>query len=157
MGNTIELKKIENILNQNYNYNVFKTIGSYMEFDKTYMIFIYWKTNKELEMITESIKLKIREIIIEYFSKNNYYPNEVKDIIIYLTTGNLPLKYFDIIESALKVVFMETLESLQSSVIEKKHHICENELYELLGYISHCRINGIGQSLVYLIEKFYKK
>ena len=87
-------KKIENLLNQNYNYNVFKTIGSYMEFDKTYMIFIYWKTNKELEMITESIKLKIREIIIEYFSKNNYYPNEVKDIIIYFDSDeNVQEKY----------------------------------------------------------------
>ena len=31
----------------------------------------------------------------------------------------------------------------------------KNELYELLGYISHCRINGSRQSLIKLIEKFY--
>lgn len=77
-------------------------------------------------------------------------------IIIYVVTGVMPLKYFDIVETALKVVFMETLESLAMSVIENKHNIGENELYDLLGYISHCRINGSGQSLVYLIEKFYK-
>ena len=76
-------------------------------------------------------------------------------IIIFMTTNTMPLKYFDIVESALKVVFMETIESLSSSILENKHHIGENELYELLGYISHCRINGSRQSLIKLIEKFY--
>ena len=76
-------EKIKSILIQEYDYKIYKTIGSYFQFDKSYMIFIYWKTDKELDLITDTVKQKIKKIIIDYFSKNNYYPKEVEDVIIY--------------------------------------------------------------------------
>ena len=74
-------EKIKSILI--HDYKIYKTIGSYFQFDKSYMIFIYWKTDKELDLITDTVKQKIKKIIIDYFSKNNYYPKEVEDVIIY--------------------------------------------------------------------------
>ena len=76
-------EKIKSILIQEYDYKIYKAIGSYFQFDKSYMIFIYWKTDKELDLITDTVKQKIKKIIIDYFSKNNYYPKEVEDVIIY--------------------------------------------------------------------------
>lgn len=76
-------EKIKSILIQEYDYKIYKTIGSYFLFDKSYMIFIYWKTDKELNLITDTVKQKIKKIIIDYFSENNYYPKEVEDVIVY--------------------------------------------------------------------------
>lgn len=76
-------EKIKSILIQEYSYNIYKTIGSYFSFDKSYMIFIYWKTHKELDLITDSDRKKIKKIVIDYFLENNCYPNEVEDVIIY--------------------------------------------------------------------------
>ena len=78
--------KIMNILNQDYHFRVFKVIGSYMEFDKSYMAFIYWETNKELDTITDDAKKMIKSIIFDYFKNNGYFPDEVQDIILYFNS-----------------------------------------------------------------------
>lgn len=87
-------EKIKNILIQEHKYKIYKTIGSYFQFDKSYMIFIYWKTDKELNLITDTVKQEIKNIIIDYFSKNNYYHNEVEDVIVYFDSDeNVQKKY----------------------------------------------------------------
>ena len=87
-------EKIKSILIQEYNYKIYKAIGSYFSFDKSYMIFIYWKTDKELDLITDPVRKEIKKIIIDYFLENNYYPNEVEDVIIYFDSDeNVQKKY----------------------------------------------------------------
>ena len=100
-------EKIKSILIQEYNYKIYKAIGSYFSFDKAYMIFIYWKTDKELDLITDPIRKEIKKIIIDYFLKNNYYPNEVEDVII----------YFDSDENVQKNI-METIFMQHDSIIQ---------------------------------------
>lgn len=85
---------IKNILNQEYHFRVFKIIGSYMKFDKSYMAFIYWETNKELNMITEDDKESIKNLFFDYFKKNGYFPSEVQDVILYFDSDeNVQKKY----------------------------------------------------------------
>ena len=64
-------------------YKIYKTVDSYMEFNKSYIIFIYWKTDKELDLITDTVKQEIRKTIINHFSGHNLYPNVFEDVIIY--------------------------------------------------------------------------
>jgi 5-formyltetrahydrofolate cyclo-ligase len=88
-------EKIKSILIQEYNYKIYKTIGSYFQFDKSYMIFIYWKTDKELELITDTVKQEIRKIILDYFSKCTYYPNKIENVTIYFDSDENVQKNYD--------------------------------------------------------------
>ncbi len=89
-------RKIENVLIQEHGYKIYKMIGSYFDFDKTYMIFIYWETNKEFELITEDIKKSIKEAIINYLIVNGYFPNRIQDVIVYFDSDeNVQIKYND--------------------------------------------------------------
>ena len=76
-------EKVRDVLNQNYSLNIYKIIGSFVEFDKTYVAFVYWKTDIELNMITDDIKKKIKHIFLNYLKNNGYFPNEVQDVILY--------------------------------------------------------------------------
>lgn len=76
-------EKIRDVLNQDHSLNVYKIIGSLVEFDKTYVAFVYWKTDRELNMITDDIKRKIKHIFLNYLKNNGYFPNEVQDVILY--------------------------------------------------------------------------
>ncbi len=75
--------KVKNVLNEDYHFNIFKIIGSYMSFNKSYMAFIYWKTNEELEMITEDDKERIKNLFFDCFQGNSYFSNEILDVILY--------------------------------------------------------------------------
>ena len=77
------LEEIESILIKEHNYKIYTTIGSYLECKNSYTIFIYWETDKELELITDTVKQEIRKIILDYFSKCTYYPNKIEDVTIY--------------------------------------------------------------------------
>lgn len=88
------MDEIESILIQEHNYKIYKTIGSYFEFNNSYMIFIYWKTDKELDLITDIDKQEIRKIILDYFAKCTYYPNKIEDVTIYFDSDeNVQLNY----------------------------------------------------------------
>jgi len=87
-------QQLENHLIKECNLKIYKTIGSYFDFDKSYMIFIYWETNKELQQITDDIKKNIKEMIINYFINNGYFPNEIKDVIVYFDSDeNVQINY----------------------------------------------------------------
>ena len=87
--------KIKNILNQDFNFNIVKIIGSYADFDKSYMAFLYWETNEELYLITEVIKEKIKNLFIDYFKKEGLFPKEVQDIILYFDSNENVQKNYD--------------------------------------------------------------
>ena len=72
--------KMMNILNQNYDFKIFKILDFYFDFDNSYMAFIYWKTEKELSLITDDAKKQIKEIFINYLKDNGYFPSLVKDV-----------------------------------------------------------------------------
>ena len=75
--------KLTNILNQNYDFKVFKIIDAYMEFDKSYMAFIYSKTENELSLISDDAKKQIKEIFINYLKDKGYFPSLVQDVDLY--------------------------------------------------------------------------
>ena len=85
---------IQKILKEKYFYKIYKTIGSHIEFNKTYVLFLFWETNKELSLILEEERFKIKEIIIDCFKKERCYPSIIKDIIIYFDSDeNVKKKY----------------------------------------------------------------
>ena len=75
--------KIKDILNIEHKYEIFKIVGAYMSFDKTYMAHIFFKTNNELSGITEEDRKKIKWYFNDYFEKNGYIHDEVEEIILY--------------------------------------------------------------------------
>jgi len=86
--------KIKELLEQEYGFKIFDIIASYFDFDKSYMAFIYWKTNKELELITEEVKQGIKNLIIDYLKKRGFYPDEVEELILYFDSDeNVQEKY----------------------------------------------------------------
>jgi len=86
--------KIKELLEQEYGFKIFKILDAYMDFNKSYMAFIYWKTNKELELITEEVKQGIKNLIIDYLKKRGFYPDEVEELILYFDSDeNVQEKY----------------------------------------------------------------
>ncbi len=76
-------QKVKDLLNNVHGLQIYKIHGAYMEFDKSYMTFIYFKTDAELRALSEETKNKIKTVYFDYFKERGYMPNEIETITFY--------------------------------------------------------------------------
>ncbi len=92
MGDPFTAKKLKELLNTKYGYNIFKIIDCLSE--KIYMAYIYFKTDEERMALTDSEKEKIKSIVIEYLETTGEIPNEIERTIFYFDSDENVQKNF---------------------------------------------------------------
>ena len=88
-------KKIKQILNEEYNFNIYKIIDMYMDFDKSYDAYLYLKTDEELRLLTENQRKEIETIYLNCLKKYGYMPNEIIETIFYFDSDENVQKNYD--------------------------------------------------------------
>lgn len=84
-------EKIKLTLVQDYNFRVFRIIESYIEFNKTYMVFVFFEKTDELQLITEELKTRVKSICIDCLRNEGCFPTEV--IVYFDSDENVKKKY----------------------------------------------------------------
>lgn len=76
-------KKVKEVLITVHGINIYEIFDAHMGFNKSYDVYIYFKTDAELHAMTAAKKEEIQAIYIDYLKQHGYMPSEIETVRFY--------------------------------------------------------------------------